>query len=322
MRAAPPPARRAPTVRPHCGLPFIRRAYHAAPQPPLAGAPIVPLGASPLRVSPVGIGTWQWGDTAFWGYGKEFSEHDCEAAYRVSRSRGINLVDTAEAYKSEVLLAKFLENDAARSSVVLASKYAPLPYRWGSKRVERALMATLARLRVPRIDLYQAHWAWPPFGLPSLMNALADQVDAGRTRALGVSNFSVRQTEQAHALLAKRGIPLACVQVEYNLLNRKAETSGLLKLCSDLNVSVIAYSPLAMGVLSGKYHTASAQRRQGLLGYMPAFRPDRIARIAPLVQCTKQQIVTRHTAHMQTRTRTQATPHTRISHACTYNALR
>ena len=82
---------------------------------------------------------------------------------------------------------------------------------------------------------------------------MAEAVQQGLIRAVGVSNYSVEQTRRAHAALAKRGIPLASNQVEYSLLQRKPETSGLTKVCGELGVTIIAYSPIAKGLLSGKY---------------------------------------------------------------------
>jgi aryl-alcohol dehydrogenase-like predicted oxidoreductase len=92
------------------------------------------------------------------------------------------------------------------------------------------------------------------------MNRVADAVEAGKVKAAGVSNYSAEQMQEAHAALAKRGIPLASNQVEYSLLHRKPEVDGVLDACRDLGVTLIAYSPLAGGRLTGKY---SAQHRPG-----------------------------------------------------------
>jgi aryl-alcohol dehydrogenase-like predicted oxidoreductase len=104
-----------------------------------------------------------------------------------------------------------------------------------------------------RIDLYQIHWpsAWVP--VETWAEALADAVEAGLTRAVGVSNYSVDQMRRTHVVLAKRGVPLASNQVDYSLFERKPERTGLAAACRELGISLIAYSPLAMGLATGKY---------------------------------------------------------------------
>ena len=93
-----------------------------------------------------------------------------------------------------------------------------------------------------------------PTGLhPQLMDRLADAVEAGKVKAVGVSNYSAAQMREAHAALAKRGIPLASNQVEYSLLHRQPEANGVLDACRELGITLIAYSPLAGGALTGKY---------------------------------------------------------------------
>jgi aryl-alcohol dehydrogenase-like predicted oxidoreductase len=103
--------------------------------------------------------------------------------------------------------------------------------------------------------------------IPQLMALLADAVEAGKVKAVGVSNYSAEQMREAHAALAKRGIPLASNQVEYSLLHRQPEVNGVLEACKELGVTLIAYSPLAMGALTGKY---SAKHKAGGLD---AFSP-------------------------------------------------
>ncbi len=214
----------------------------------------VPLGATEIHISPLGIGTWAWGDKLVWGYGKGYSDADLEEAFRVSVERGITFFDTAEIYgwgKSEELLGKFVRNNGA--PVVIATKFFPYPWRVRKAALRRALEGSLRRLGVDRVDLYQIHWPFPPRSVETWMDALADAVEAGLVRAVGVSNYNVEQTRRAHEALARRGIPLASNQVQYSLIHRDPETSGLLDLCRELNITLIAYSPLGMGALTGKY---------------------------------------------------------------------
>ncbi len=232
------------------------------------GGEIVSLGASGIQVSAVGTGTWQWGDMAFWGYGRGYGRAEVEAAYAASRAAGINFFDTAEIYgrgRSERILGGLVRGDANPAQVVVASKFAPLPQRLSARSVTTALDASLARLGLPRIDLYYVHWHVGLIALDPLMNALADAVEAGKVRAIGVSNYGERKLRRAHALLARRGLPLAANQVHYSLLHRAPERDGVLAACRELGVRLVAYSPLEQGILTGKYHRgegrANAARR-------------------------------------------------------------
>jgi aryl-alcohol dehydrogenase-like predicted oxidoreductase len=177
-----------------------------------------------------------------------------EPAFQATLDAGINLLDTAELYgfgRSEKLIGQFMRASGQRP--VIATKFMPLPWRFMKSQLISALRGSLKRLGVDRVDLYQIHWPSPPVAVETWMDALADAVELGLTRAVGVSNYSVEQTRRAQAALSKRGLALASNQVEYSLLNRDPERNGLLKLCQESGVSLIAYSPLAMGLLTGKY---------------------------------------------------------------------
>lgn len=220
----------------------------------------VPLGRTGIEVSALGIGTWAWGER-LWGYGAGYADRDLEEAFRASLEAGITFFDTAEVYgwgRSERLLGRFVA--AARGArpdgaapVVVATKFMPFPWRLRRASLLKALRASLERLGLPRVDLYQVHWPLPPVPVETWMDAMADAVEAGLVRAVGVSNFTEAQMRRAHAALARRGVVLASNQVEFSLLHRRPERSGLLAACRELGVSLIAYSPLAQGVLTGKY---------------------------------------------------------------------
>jgi aryl-alcohol dehydrogenase-like predicted oxidoreductase len=249
---------------------------------------LISLGKTDLRVTPLGLGTWQWGDTMTWEYGKGYGEADLKQVYEATLAAGINFIDTAEIYgrgRSERVVGQFMrETPAARDQVVLATKFAPLPWRPSPGRLHHALRESLNRLGLPQVDLYQIHWPYTPVSIEMWMEALADAVEAGLTRAVGVSNFSSSQTIRAHAALARRGVPLASNQVEYSLLQRKPETGGLVKVCHDLNVTIIAYSPIAKGALSGKYTPDNVptglQRRK--------YTRKLLARIQPLLDLLRE----------------------------------
>jgi aryl-alcohol dehydrogenase-like predicted oxidoreductase len=207
----------------------------------------ISLGASELRVSPLGMGTNAWG---FRNRGDPGKQPVLEAALEA----GINFIDTAEVYLfggSEKTLGLLLPEH--RSEVVLASKFFPYPWRLGKSSLKAALQASLRRLGVPQLELYILHFPVPPVPLETWVEALAEVQQAGLTRAVGISNCNARQTRRAQAVLARQGIPLASNQVEYSLLNRSAERNGLLETCRELGVSLVAYRPLGYGLLTGKY---------------------------------------------------------------------
>src|SRR5258705_11443260 len=101
------------------------------------------------------------------------------------------------------------------------------------------------------------------------MDLLADALEAGKIKAVGVSNYSAEQMREAHAELAKRGIPLASNQVEYSLLKRQVESNGVMDACRELGITLIAYSPLAQGALTGKY--SATKKASGLRRLLPSF---------------------------------------------------
>ncbi len=215
----------------------------------------IQLGNTNITISPLGIGTWAWGDAWMWGFGREgYAEDDIRAAFDQTLDAGVNFFDTAEVYglgKSERFLGRFVRESG--KTVVVASKFFPFPWRWGKGAFRRALRHSLRRLGLSHIDLYQMHFPLPPVSVETWMDAMADAVEAGLIRAVGVSNYDMQQMGRAHNALAERGIPLASNQVFYSLLHRDPEFNGVLKTCQDLNVTLIAYSPLEKGMLTGKY---------------------------------------------------------------------
>jgi aryl-alcohol dehydrogenase-like predicted oxidoreductase len=244
---------------------------------------LISLGATDLRVSPLGIGAWQWGDRFFWGYGSGYGDADLQNAFELALGAGINFIDTAEIYgphTSERKLGEWLRT----RQVVIATKFFPLPWRWRRGDLRRALRGSLRRLGRARVDLYQTHWPFGPGAIETWMEAMADAASDGLIRAVGVSNYNVEQTKRAYEALSKRGLALASNQIEYSLLRRSPERSGLLKLCRDLGVTVIAYSPLAKGVLSGKYtpdHPPPGLRRR-------RYDRERLAAAQPLLGLMKE----------------------------------
>src|SRR5574342_759423 len=224
------------------------------------------LGQSNLRVPRMGVGAMTWGDPkglarlhpATTAYGGAHGIEEEKRAVEVSLEAGVNLFDTAAMYSLGAAERRLGELTRGRD-VLIATKY-PSGFSFRVEDFPKELEATLARLGRSSIDLYQHHFPNARLSIPKLMDQVAEAVEAGKVKAAGVSNYSAEQMREAHAALAKHGIPLASNQVEYSLLHRQPETNGVLEACRELGITLIAYSPLTGGLLTGKY---SAQNRAG-----------------------------------------------------------
>lgn len=224
-----------------------------------------------ISIAPLGVGAWPWGSTWYWGYGKSYGEDDVRGAFQASLDAGVTMFDTAEVYgrgNSERILGRMTrelketphpdpppQGGRGVGQPFVATKYMPYPWRWRAGDVPRALRASLRRLGLERVDLYQIHWPVVParLRLGQWMEGLVRAHGEGLVTAVGVSNFDADLTRRAHELLSRAGIPLASNQLPYSLLDRHIEHEGLLDVCKDLDVTVIAYSPIAEGLLTGKY---------------------------------------------------------------------
>ena len=219
------------------------------------------LAGTDIPVPDVGLGTWAWGDRSTWGMNGYDSSYDFETirgAYTSSVRAGVTLLDTAEMYgngESERIIGRLLREDGAnRDRVVVATKFMPFPWRTPfASALMSSLRASLDRLGLPWVHLYQIHGAISLRSARTEAAALAAAYRAGLVKAVGVSNYSERELRTIHAALATHGIPLATNQVEYSLLRTMPERGGLLRACRELGVTVLAYSPLGMGRLTGKY---------------------------------------------------------------------
>ena len=213
----------------------------------------------------MGLGTWAWGDRSTWGmdgYDPSYGFDTIRGAYARAIAAGVTLLDTAEMYgngESERIIGRLLREDTAnRDRVVVATKFMPFPWRVPLARaLMKSLRASLERLGLPFVHLYQIHGPISFRPARAVAAALAAPYRAGLVKAVGVSNYSEGEMRAIHGALAAEGIPLATNQVEYSLLRTMPETSGLLRACSDLGVTPLAYSPLAMGRLTGKYGVAN-----------------------------------------------------------------
>ncbi len=216
------------------------------------------LGTSELFVSPLGLGCLQFsrgkGLSGFmW---PETDPAVIEGIVRASIDNGVNWFDTAELYgwgESERTLARALKVlDIPRDDVILATKWWPLFRTAGS--ISRTIGKRLACLDAEHVDLYQIHNPFSFSSVGSQMREMAGLMEKGQIRHVGVSNFSAELMRKAHMDLSRCGIALVSNQVSYSLLNREIEMNGVLDTASDLGVTIIAYSPLARGLLTGKFH--------------------------------------------------------------------
>jgi aryl-alcohol dehydrogenase-like predicted oxidoreductase len=246
------------------------------------------LGRSDLKVPRLGVGAMTWGDAhglarlhpAQTAYGGAHGYDEEKRALEVSLQAGVNLFDTAAMYSGGASERRLGELAQGRA-VLIASKF-PAGFRFRAEEFPNELAASLARLRRSTIDLYQHHFPGRRMSIPTLMQQLGDAVEVGRVRAVGVSNYSAEQMREAHAALADRGIQLASNQVEYSLLHRQPEVDGVLDTCRELGVTLIAYTPLAGGLLTGKY---SAQNRPGgfFRRILPRYRRKALDAIQPVI---------------------------------------
>ena len=221
-----------------------------------------------IPISPIGVGTISWGDASR-GFGTTFREKDAFDAFQRARKSGINFFDTAEVYgykgqkyeqSAEEILGRFVakkndddvKNDDS-DEVVVGSKVFTIPWtnalmgggiRLGKESLVKAGKESVKRMGGRRMDVWSIHFPFPSFSQDALMSALEESLDVGLTRAVGVSNYNVEQLEEAFEILEKRGIPLASNQIEYSVVNRKAEKEGLIQSCLDRDVKVVAHSPL------------------------------------------------------------------------------
>ncbi|MDH6099083.1 aldo/keto reductase [Anabaenopsis sp. FSS-46] len=245
----------------------------------------ITLGQNGPSVTPLCIGTWAWGDKLFWNYGNGYGTQELEGAFTAALEAGVTFFDTAEVYGmglSEKLLGQFMQT--ASKPVQIATKFGPLPWRFTSQSVSDALTESLKRLQLERIELYQVHWPFAFFlSQETLMNTLADEVKRGRIAAVGVSNYSATQMREAHQILASRGIPLVVNQVRYSLLSRQIETNGISATAQELGVTILAYSPLAQGLLTGKYTPECAETPSGVRKMDPRFSKEGLQKIAPVI---------------------------------------
>ncbi len=223
------------------------------------------LAGSHVTIPALGVGTWAWGDRSVWGmggYDAKITRDTIRDAWEASIDAGATFFDTAEVYgdgESERIIGALLESDPDRAAKsVVATKFMPMPWKVNvRKELLSSLRASLDRLGRDAAHLYQIHGPISLRGQGALADALADAHAAGLVRAVGVSNYSVREMRSMAKALEERGLKLATNQIEFSLLRRAPETTGLLAACAELGVVPLAYSPIGQGRLTGKYSASN-----------------------------------------------------------------
>ena len=222
---------------------------------------VVPAQAKEMNLGKIGIGAWAWGDTLFWGYDEKKDSELKETFEYLNGKAGF--LDTAEVYgfgRSETLIGNFAK-EIPNFQTPIATKFAALPWRTKADDVVKACEASMKRLD-RSIDLYQIHFpnAWSN---KEYWDGLVECVKKGYVGSVGVSNYGVDAVRECSNALESRGVKLQSNQIQYSLLYRYPEENGLLKACDDLNIDVLAYSPLGLGLLTNKFTLANGRLPDG-----------------------------------------------------------
>lgn len=238
--------------------------------------------AAGVSLSAIGLGTWQFGSRE-WGYGDDYAERTAVEITHRALELGVNLVDTAEVYafgRSERILGRAIQSSGVgREDVFVASKVFPIaPFE---PVVKQRGHRSRDRLGVDAMDLYQVHWPNPVVPLSTTMAGMRALVEDGTTRHVGVSNFSASQWREAEAQL---GSPVLSNQVSYSLIERDPERA-VIPHAQEHDRIVIAYSPLAQGLLAAKYDADNSP--SGIRSTNPLFLPRNLEKAKPLLDALR-----------------------------------
>ena len=258
--------------------------------------PFRTIGKSDLKITPIGLGCWQFSKQQnmagkFW---PKMEDDLIKKMVKISLEGGINWFDTAEIYgngASEKSLALSLRDIGKKpGEIIVATKWWPM-FRTASN-ILKTIDKRLEALTPYPIDLYQVHQPWGFSNEKAEMEAMAILVNEQKIRYVGVSNFSAAQMRSAWEALQKHGIHLVSNQVRYNLLDRKIESNGILQTAKELGITIIAYSPLAQGLVSGKFHdNPDLLKNIGMRKYSSSFKPAGLEKSKPLVKTVQELAV-------------------------------
>ena len=231
-----------------------------------------------LSLPAMGCGTWAWGNKVLWGYNQSMDD-DLQQVFNLCVSNGVTLFDTGDSYgtgklkgQSEKLLGRFTKeyDDVNKEDICIATKLAAYPWRLTRGAMVSAGKASAQRLG-RNIDLVQMHWSTANyFSLQewALLDGLADLYEQGLVKGVGLSNYGSKRLKKVHKKFAERGIPISTLQVQYSLLSTYPVTElGIKEVCDELGIKLIAYSPLCLGILTGKY-TDKSQYPKGIRNFL------------------------------------------------------
>ena len=217
-----------------------------------------------LSLPIMGCGTWAWGNRLLWGYDPSM-DAQLQEVFNLCVSHGVTLFDTGDSYgtgklngRSETLLGKFSQaySGINQESICIATKLAAYPWRLTPQSMVNAGKASAKRLG-RNVDLVQMHWStanYFPWQEWALLDGLADLYEQELVKGVGLSNYGSKRLKKVHQRFAERGVPITSLQVQYSLLSTYPVTElGLKDVCDELGIKLIAYSPLALGLLTGKY---------------------------------------------------------------------
>ncbi|MDJ0509917.1 MAG: aldo/keto reductase [Crocosphaera sp.] len=246
---------------------------------------------SSLLLSQMGCGTWAWGNRLLWGYDQSM-DAQLEQVFNLALSNGVILFDTGDSYgtgklngRSESLLGQFSQryNGPNRDNICIATKLAAYPWRLTRQAMVKAGKASAQRLG-RNIDLVQMHWPtanYFPWQEWPLLDGLGDLYEEGLVKGVGLSNYGPKRLKQVVKRFAQRNIPIVSLQIQYSLLSTYPVTElGVKEVCDELGIKLIAYSPLALGLLTGKYQEKGTVPK----GFRGVFFRQMLPKIGPLLQ--------------------------------------
>ncbi|MFG1519754.1 MAG: aldo/keto reductase [Thermoplasmataceae archaeon] len=244
------------------------------------------IGKSDLRVSVVGFGAWQAGGR---GWGTDFTDNDVIKAMKYGFENGVNYIDTAEIYgsgHSEEVISRALEG-YRREDIIIATKVAPPHFR--KDDVINSCDRSLRRLNTSYIDLYQLHWPDSSVPIKETISAMEKLVDSGKVRYIGVCNYPLAKLQEVLEALSKHD--LVSNQMRYNLIQREVETD-LVPFMRNKSISMIAWSPIAKGLLSGKYSPGNLPRDE-IRQRDSLFSKENVEKLMPLIEKIREIAVSR-----------------------------
>ncbi|MEC4815786.1 MAG: aldo/keto reductase [Scytonema sp. PMC 1069.18] len=249
----------------------------------------------------MGCGTWAWGNRLLWGYNQSM-DNQLQTVFDLCVSHGVTLFDTGDSYgtgrlngRSEQLLGQFAKEytGSNKENICIATKLAAYPWRLTRQSMVSAGKASAKRLG-RNVDLVQMHWStanYAPWQEGALLDGLADLYEQGLVKGVGLSNYGPQRLQKVHKKFVERGVPIATLQVQYSLLSTYPVTElGVKDVCDELGIKLIAYSPLALGLLTGKY-SEKGPFPKGIRGLL--FR-QLLPGIRPLLVCLQEIAQTRN----------------------------